>query len=118
MDTHVPVTFADYLRVPYVVRSRAVRDDDGRWACRVEHPELPGCSATAHTLAEAIDELDRRRVRMVLELLRGGRRPPLPRAPIPGSHPGEELERLGLAELVPLVDLDAGALNRPRGTTA
>lgn len=99
-------TFADFLRVPYLLRSTSVPADDGRWLRHVEYPELPGCSATAPGLLDAMESLDRRRVRLILDLLAAGRRPPLPRAPITGLSPVAELERLGLTELVGLLDRD------------
>jgi hypothetical protein len=102
--TDRPMTFADFLRVPYLLRSTAVQADDGRWLRRVEYPELPGCTATEPGLLDAMEELDRRRVHVILGLLAGGRRPPLPRDPISGLSPAAELERLGLAELTKLVD--------------
>jgi predicted RNase H-like HicB family nuclease len=116
------MTFAEFLRVPYLLRSTSVRAEDGQWLRHVEYPELPGCSATGAGLTDAMDELDRRRVHLILDLLNEGRRPPLPRAPITGVSPVDELTRLGLTELVGLVEHDERRLrdephlrNRPRG---
>jgi predicted RNase H-like HicB family nuclease len=103
------MTFVDYLRVPYLLRSSTVRSGDGQWLRHVEYPELPGCSASAPDLLDALDELDRRRVHVILDLLADGGRPPLPRAPLPGASPVAELERLGLSDLGLRHDDGAGA---------
>jgi predicted RNase H-like HicB family nuclease len=97
---------ADYLQVPYLLQSTAIESDDGRWIRQVEYPELPGCLAQAPTLLAALDELDRRRVSVIVDLLRAGRRPPLPRGPLRDRHPRVELDRLGLSELADVVDID------------
>jgi predicted RNase H-like HicB family nuclease len=100
------MTVADYLRVPYLLQSTAVEGDDGQGICQVSYPELPGCVARAPTLLAALDELDRRRIRVIIDLLREGRRPPTPRGPLRDRSPGLELDRLGLAQLADMVDVD------------
>lgn len=105
----------EFLRVPYLLQSSATEDADGRWLRRVEYPELPGCVATDPSLPVALDELDRRRVATIVGLLREGRRPALPRDPLPGGHPLDELERLGLTELVPIIELDERELAEGTG---
>lgn len=97
---------ADFLSVPYLLQSTAIEDDAGRWLRQVTYPELPRCSAAAPTLLAALDELDRLRVRSIVDLLRAGRRPPVPRAPLRDRSLRDELDRLGLGELAELVDLD------------
>lgn len=109
------MTFGDFLRVPYLLRSTSVRSEDGHWLRHVSYPELPDCSATAAGLLGAMDDLDRRRVHVILDLLSAGRRPPLPRAPITGVSPVAELRRLGLSELIELVDHDEPHLHRYHG---
>jgi predicted RNase H-like HicB family nuclease len=97
---------AEFLRVPYLLRSQSVPAPDGGWLRRVEYPELPGCVAERPTLIGALDELDRRRVLVIVGLLRAGERPALPRPPVPVLAVAGELARLGLAELTPLINLD------------
>jgi predicted RNase H-like HicB family nuclease len=104
---------ADYLRVPYLLQSTAVEHGDGHWSRQVRYPELPGCVAEAQTLLAAIDELDRHRIRVIVELLRAGQRPPVPRSPLRDRQPHEELDRLGLTELAGVVELDEGELAGP-----
>jgi hypothetical protein len=114
--TDRPLTFGHFLRVPYLLRSTAVRAGDDQWLRHVEYPELPDCSATGPGLLDAMDDLDRRRVRVILDLLAAGRRPALPRAPIDGHSPVAELRRLGLTDLVDLVDHDERELRDDQGT--
>lgn len=97
---------ADYLRVPYLLQSTAIEHGDGGWRRQVQYPELPNCVAEAPTLLAAIDELDRRRIRVIVDMLREGQRPPVPRSPLHEQQPREELDRLGLTQLADVVDLD------------
>lgn len=45
-----------------VLTAEATELADGRWGCRVEYPDLPGCGAEAVYLDDALDELERLRV--------------------------------------------------------
>jgi predicted RNase H-like HicB family nuclease len=106
------VNVADYLRVPYLLQSSAMQREDGTWLRRVEYPELPDCVSQESTLLAALDELDRRRVRVILGLLRDGQAPPLPREPLADRDPRAELGRLGLSDLSGLLDADPPDVTR------
>lgn len=100
------MTLEEFLRVPYLLQSTAVADGDGRWLRRVEYPELAGCVAADPNLLAALDALDRHRIRTIVRMLQAGDRPALPRAPATDRHPRAELGRLGMADLLPILDLD------------
>ena len=76
------MTFEEYMAVPYVLRVAAVRGADGRWLRRAEYPEFPGCFGEGLSPEEALDDLDRKRERMVRELLDAGADIPVPRRPL------------------------------------
>jgi hypothetical protein len=99
------VKLAEYLSVPYVIEAESVEVSADVWIRRVAHPELPGCSAEAQLIEDALDQLERRRVELTIQLLRAGRRPPTPRQPLKGSVALWSLGRLGLRDEVgPLLD--------------
>jgi predicted RNase H-like HicB family nuclease len=105
------MTLAEYLRVPYVLESESVESATGTWLRRVAYPEFPDCWAEAEGLEEALDQLERRRVELTVELLRQGRRPPGFRPPLRADLAAWSLERLGLREaLGPLLHQDEGDL--------
>lgn len=71
----------DYLAIPYVLVLESGVDDEGRWTRRASYPEL-GCTAWAGTPLEAIELLERRRVRHIRELVASGQPVPTPRRPL------------------------------------
>ena len=80
---------AYYEAVPYLLVLESV-ERGGEWLRRAEHPELPGCVAEAPSALEAIDRLDRQRLRVLRQLWDRGAPIPVPRPPLrdPGaSHP-------------------------------
>src|SRR5258708_3902884 len=80
-------TLRDFLQIPYVLESQAVEDAAGHWLRRVSYPELPGCAATALILEDAIRQLEQRRIRIIVQMLRSGCEPPCPRPPLAGCDP-------------------------------
>lgn len=102
---------ADYLNVPYRIESEARETADGSWTRRVRHPELPGAFAEAPAIEDALTQLERRRIEVILDLLRSGRRPPVPRPPLAHNVTGSTLTRIGLRDLAPLLDRDADDLH-------
>ncbi|HVB06375.1 MAG TPA: hypothetical protein VNF07_09065 [Acidimicrobiales bacterium] len=74
--------YGEFLAVPYVAVIYSVEREDGEWVRRAEYPELPDCAAEADTATEAIEQLERERVRVIVELLRRGEQPPRPRPPL------------------------------------
>lgn len=79
---------SDYLRVPYVAVVYSVETPAGEWIRRAEYPELWGCSAEAPTLREAMEELDRERVRLIRAALESNETIPVPRPPLGGATSG------------------------------
>jgi predicted RNase H-like HicB family nuclease len=75
-------TLEQYLAVPYVLSVGAVEGPDGDWLCHVEYEELPGCAAEAESPFDALDELDRLRVRFIVEHMEQGLAIPVPRPPL------------------------------------
>jgi hypothetical protein len=100
----------DYLNVPYRVESEAYETADGSWIRRVRHPELPGAAAESPVIEDALTQLERRRIEVILGLLRSGRQPPVPRPPLAHNVTGATLERIGLPGLASLLDRDAADL--------
>lgn len=102
------IKVGDYLRVPYVVTAESKSRPDGTWVRRVEHPELPDCSAEADSISEALDRLETRRIEVVLAMLAEGRVPPNRRAPIGDTQARQRARRAGLgAEAERVWDVDA-----------
>lgn len=90
------MTLSEYLRVPYVILAFSSESADGRWLRCVKCPELPGCEAEAVSIVDALEELDRKRVEVIVGLLREGRRPPVPRPPLRNADPISDLRHRGL----------------------
>ena len=86
----------DFLCVPYVLEAQSVETDEGVWMRRVAYPELPGCMAEAQSIEEALAALERKRLRTIIDIIRAGGKPPVPRAPLQSCDP------LGLAALLGL----------------
>jgi predicted RNase H-like HicB family nuclease len=104
-------TVGDYLRIPYLVTAQSQPLPDGSWVRHVEHPELPGCSAQADSITEALYLLDQRRIQVVIAMLIRGEAPPARRAPLGEQQALGRVRRAGLAERVaPLWDRDAADL--------
>lgn len=76
------MTLEEYLRIPYVVTLEAIRDRNGEWIRRAEHPELPGCHVDDFSPVEAVARLEEARVRYITERLARGEPIPAPRAPL------------------------------------
>ncbi|HEY1704536.1 MAG TPA: hypothetical protein VGG75_32975 [Trebonia sp.] len=75
---------ADHLSVPYVAVVYSAERPDGSWWRRAEYPELPGCAAEAPTAVDAMELLERQRVRLIAEAYARGAEIPVPRPPLPG----------------------------------
>jgi hypothetical protein len=99
------VRLIDYLKVPYRLEAESVEAEPGVWIARVAYPELPGCEIEAGTIEAAIEQVELLRVRRIVELLRAGTPPPLPRPPLSTSQPLWLIEKFGLrSELAGLLD--------------
>lgn len=95
----------DYLSVPYRLEAEAVERADGSWVRRVSYPELPGCTAESTIVEDALCELERKRIEMIGRMVREGRSPPVPRAPLHDGDPVWVAKQAGVADdLVALID--------------
>jgi predicted RNase H-like HicB family nuclease len=74
----------DHLAVPYVAVFYSVERPDGSWWRRAEYPELSGCAAEAPSAVEAVELLERQRIRVIAAAYARGEEIPVPRAPLPG----------------------------------
>ena len=72
---------AYYQAVPYVLVLESV-ERGGEWVRRAAYPELPGCLAEAASALEAIEGLERERLRVLSELWGRGAEIPVPRPPL------------------------------------
>jgi predicted RNase H-like HicB family nuclease len=79
---------SEQLAVPYVAVVYSVERPDGNWWRRAEYPELPGCAAEAPAAADAMELLERERVRIIVEAHARGADLPAPRAPLAAGVSG------------------------------
>jgi hypothetical protein len=68
---------AYYEAVPYLLVIESV-ERHGEWLRRAEYPELPGCVAEAPSAVEALEALERERLRVLRRLWDGGGVIPVP----------------------------------------
>ncbi len=87
----------ELLSVPYLLEAEDVVAEPGRWLVRLAYPELAGCVAEGSVVEEALMELERRRIEMIVSLVEAGREPPVPRNPLTGSDPLWTVRDLGLS---------------------
>ncbi len=86
----------EFLSVPYLLEAEAVEAAPGRWLIRLAYPELPGCTAEAAVVEDALRDLERRRIETILGLLENGEQPPLPRPPLASGDPLWTAHQFGL----------------------
>ena len=79
MDGRRPLAY--YEAVPYLLVLESV-ERGGEWLRRAEHPELPGCVAEAPSAVEALERLERERLRVLRHLWDRGASIPVPRPPL------------------------------------
>ena len=77
---------AYYEAVPYLLVIESV-ERSGEWLRRAEHPELPGCVAEAPSAVEALEKLERERLRLLRQLWDRGASIPVPRPPLLRPRP-------------------------------
>jgi len=72
---------AYYEAVPYLLVMESI-ERDGQWLRRAEYPELPGCVVEALSAVEALEQLERERLRLLRQLWTRGASIPVPRPPL------------------------------------
>ncbi len=101
-DTHeageTSMGLMDFLCVPYVLEAQSVETGDGVWVRRLAYPELPGCMAEAQGVEEALASLERKRLQTIIDIIRAGGKPPVPRPPLQSSDPFGLAAHLGLQD--------------------
>lgn len=90
----------ELLSIPYLLEAEAVETEPGQWLVRVAYPELPGCSAEGAVVEDALKELERQRIEMIVGLVEQGKQPPIPRQPLATSDPLWAARDLGLSSRV------------------
>jgi predicted RNase H-like HicB family nuclease len=87
----------ELLSIPYLLEAEAVETEPGQWLVRLAYPELPGCTAERAVVEDALKELERRRIEMIIRLVEEGKEPPIPRRPLAASDPLWTARDLGLS---------------------
>jgi predicted RNase H-like HicB family nuclease len=94
------VDLRDLLSIPYLLEAEAVETEPGKWRLRLAYPELPGCIAEGFVVEDALRELERRRIEIIVSLVEAGKEPPVPRKPLAASDPLWTANDLGLTARV------------------
>ena len=87
----------ELLSIPYLLEAEAVETEPGQWLVRLAYPELPGCTAEGPVVEDALKELERRRIEMIVSLAEQGKEPAIPRKPLAASDPLWTAHDLGLS---------------------
>ncbi len=88
----------ELLSVPYLLEAEAVETEPGKWLVRLAYPELPGCTAEGFVVEDALRELERRRIEMIVSLVEAGKQPPIPRKPLARIRPALDRSRSRIVE--------------------
>ena len=59
----------DYLCVPYRLEAATIELADGSWVRRVAYPELPECTAESTVVEDALCQLERRRIEIIVRMV-------------------------------------------------
>ena len=87
----------ELLSVPYLLEAEAVETEAGKWLLRLDYPELPGCTAEGLVVEDVLNELEQRRIEMIVSLVEAGKQPPIPRKPLAAPDPLWTVRDLGLS---------------------
>jgi len=87
----------ELLSIPYLLEAEAVETGPGQWLVRLAYPELPGCTAEGAVVENALKDLERRRIEMIVSLVGEGKEPPIPRRPLAATDPLWTARDLGLS---------------------
>ena len=90
----------ELLSIPYLLQAEVTETEPGQWLVRLSYPELPGCSAESAVVEDALRELERRRIEIIVGLVEQGSQPPVPRRPLATSDPVWTARDLGLSKRV------------------
>jgi hypothetical protein len=102
----------EYLSVPYLLEAETVEVTAGSWIRRVSYPELPGCTAESLVVEDALQQLERMRIEMIIGMVSGGRLPPVPRPPLQNCDPAWVAGQAGLSDdIIALIDRDVTCMN-------
>lgn len=105
----------EYLSVPYLLEAETVEIAPDSWVRRVTYPELPGCSAEALVVEEALLALERCRIETIVRMVGQGRSPPVPRPPLRDCDPAWVARQAGLPDdIIALIDRDRTAIDDGR----
>jgi predicted RNase H-like HicB family nuclease len=92
-----PLDLHELLSIPYLLEAEAVETEPGQWLVRLAYPELPGCTAEGAMVEDALKDLERRRIEIIVSLAEQGKQPPIPRKPLAASDPLWTANDLGLS---------------------
>src|SRR5260370_41297939 len=87
----------DHLSVPYRLEAETAELADGAWVRRVAYPELPGCVAESAVVEDALSQLERKRIEIIIQMVDEGGAPPVPRPPRRECDPERVAEHVGAA---------------------
>lgn len=77
----------EYLAVPYLLEAEAVEHQPDHWVIRLSYPELPGCVTEASIVEDALRDIEKKRIEIIVRLLEEGTPPPVPRPPLANVDP-------------------------------
>lgn len=98
-------TLRDVLTAPFMFRSESLPLDSGGWSRVASYPELD-CEARGEIMMDMLDELELRRVQVIVNAVENGD-PVVPvRPPIADDGVEELLARAGLSEWIARLDED------------
>ena len=101
----------DHLSVPYRLEAETAELADGAWVRRVSYPELPGCVAESALVEDALSELERKRIEIIIQMVDEGRSPPVPRPPLRDCDPAWVAKQVGVAcDLIALIDREEATI--------
>jgi hypothetical protein len=98
----------ELLAIPYLLEAEAVESEPGQWLIRLAYPELPGCTAEGAVVEDALRDLERRRIEIIVGMVEHGQEPPVPRKPLATSDPLWTVHELGLSDRIAPLLTSAG----------
>ena len=95
----------DYLCVPYRLEAATIELADGSWVRRVAYLELPECTAESTVVEDALCQLERRRIEIIVRMVADDCAPPVPRPPLRDCDPAWVARQVGVSpELIERID--------------